>query len=145
MNPTIDVQAVWEEFESHMTKSLKGKAEKCQLHTYVTTNTLDQSWRVALNSLFFFNEQFRQLDEVFPPDEILPYTTSLTLLQTAFHAIPELKIVETMKEFLSLTSFSTDSNLDYESYFALLQNACISDTISPVISLFLLRSNNSMT
>ena len=65
-----------------MTKSLIGMAEKCQLHTYVTTTTEQ--------FLLHFIQQFRQLDEVSPPDEILPYTTRLTLLQTAVHAIPGL-------------------------------------------------------
>ena len=49
----------------------------------------------------------------------------LTLLQTAVHAIPELRMVETMKEFLALTSFSTDSSIDSDSYFTLLHNADI--------------------
>ena len=62
-------------------------------------------------SVLHFKEQFRQLDEVSPPNEILPFTTRLTILQTAVHAIPELRIVETMEEFLSLTSFSTDSTI----------------------------------
>ena len=32
-----------------------------------------------LQFVMHFNEQFRQLDEVSPPDEILPYPTRLTL------------------------------------------------------------------
>ena len=32
-----NAQRVWEEFATHMTTSSKGKAEKCRLHTYVTT------------------------------------------------------------------------------------------------------------
>ena len=46
--------------------------------------------------ILLFNEQFRQLDEVSPPEESLPYTTRLTLLQTAVHNIPELRMVETI-------------------------------------------------
>ena len=96
---TIDAQAVWEEFESHMSKSLKGKAEKHQLHAYVTTTTLGRSWKGSTEQFVLqFNEQFRQLDELSPPDELLPLTTRLMLLQTAVHAIPELRIVETMEE-----------------------------------------------
>ena len=52
--------------------------------------------------ILHFNEQFRQLDEVSPPEESLPYTTRLTLLQTAVHNIPELRMVETMEEFISV-------------------------------------------
>ena len=82
-----------------MTKSLKGKAEKHQLHAYVTTTTVDRSWKGSTEQFVLqFNEQFRQLDELSPPDELLPLTTRLMLLQTAVHAIPELRIVETMEE-----------------------------------------------
>ena len=38
----MNVQWVWEEFAAHMTTSSKGKAEKCRLHTYVTTTVLDK-------------------------------------------------------------------------------------------------------
>ena len=85
--------------------SSKGKAEKCRLHTYVTTTVLDRSWKGTTEQfILHFNEQFRQLDEVSPPDESLPLTTRLTLLQTAVHNIPELRMVETMEEFISLSS-----------------------------------------
>ena len=40
----MNAQQVWEEFATHMTTSSKGKAEKHQLHTYVTTTVLDKSW-----------------------------------------------------------------------------------------------------
>ena len=57
--------------------------------------------------------------------KFFPFATRLTLIQTAVHAIPELRIVETMEEFLSLSSFSTDSTMESDSYFTLLHNACI--------------------
>ena len=80
----MNAQRVWEEFATHMTTSSKGKAEKCRLHTYVTTTGLDKSWKGTTEQfILHFNEQFRQLDEVSPPEESLPYTTRLTLLQTA--------------------------------------------------------------
>ena len=41
----LNAQRVWEEFGTHMTTSSKGKAEKCRLHTYVTTTVLDESWK----------------------------------------------------------------------------------------------------
>ena len=90
---------------THMTTFSKGKAEKRRLHTYVTTTVLDKSWKGTTEQfILLFNEQFRQLDEVSPHDKSLPYTTRLTLLQTAVHNIPELRIVETMEEFISLSS-----------------------------------------
>ena len=76
----MNAQQVWEEFATHMTTSSKGKAEKRRLHTYVTTTVLDKSWKGTTEQfILHFNEQFRQLDEVSPPEESLPYTTRLTL------------------------------------------------------------------
>ena len=94
----MNTQRVWEEFLTHMTTSSKGKAEKRRLLTYVTSTVLDKSWKGTTEKFFLhFNEQFRKLDEVSPPDESLPYTTTLTLLQTAVHNIPELRMVETIE------------------------------------------------
>ena len=122
----MNAQRVWEEFATHMTTSSKGKAEKRRLHTYVTTTDLDKSWKGTTEQfILLFNEQFRQLDEVSPPEESLPYTTRLTLLQTAVHSIPELRMVETMEEFISLSSSTPGPTMGYANYLTLLQNACI--------------------
>ena len=75
--------------------------------------------------ILHFNEQFRQLDEVSPPEESLPYTTRLALLQTAVHNIPELRMVETMEEFISLSSSTPGPTMGYDNYLTLLQNAYI--------------------
>ena len=122
----MNAQRVWEEFATHMTTSSKGKAEKRRLHTYVTTTVLDKSWKGTTEQfILHFNEQFRQLDEVSPPEESLPYTTRLTLLQTPVHNIPELRMVETMEEFISLSSSTPGPTRGYDNYLTLLQNACI--------------------
>ena len=122
----MNAQRVWEEFATHMTTSSKSKAEKRRLHTYVTTTVLDKSWKGTTEQfILHFNEQFRQLDEVSPPEESLPYTTRLTLLQTAVHNIPELRMVETMEEFISLSSSTPGPTMGYDNYLTLLQNACI--------------------
>ena len=122
----MNAQHIWEEFATHMTTSSKGKAEKRRLHTYVTTTVLDTSWKGTTEQfILHFNEQFRQLDEVSPPEESLPFTTRLTLLQTAVHNIPELRMVETMKEFISLSSSTPGPTMGYDNYLTLLQNACI--------------------
>ena len=122
----MNAQRVWEEFNAHMTTSSKGKAEKHRLHTYVTTTVIDKSWKGTPEQfILHFNEQFRQLDEVSPPEESLPYTTRLTLLQTAVHNIPELRMVETMEEFISLSSSTPGPTMGYDNYLTLLQNACI--------------------
>ena len=60
-----------------------------------------------------------------PPEESLPYTTRLTLLQTAVHNIPELRMVETMEEFISLSSSTPGPTMGYDNYLTLLQNAYI--------------------
>ena len=121
----MNAQRVWEEFATHRTTSSKGKAEKRRLHTYVTTTVLDKSWKGTTEQfILHFNEQFRQLDEVSPPEESLPYTTRLTLIQTV-HNIPELRMVETMEEFISLSSSTPGPTMDCDNYLTLLQNACI--------------------
>ena len=123
---TMNAQWVWEEFATHMTTSSKGKAEKHRLHTYVTTTVLDKSWKGTTEQfIHYFNEQFRQLDEVSLPEEPLPYTTRLTLIETAVHNIPELWMVETMEEFISLSSTTPGPTMGYDNYLTLLQNACI--------------------
>ena len=124
----MNAQPVWEEFASHMTISSKDKAQKRRLHTYVTSTVLDKPWKVTTEQfILHFNQQFRQLDEVSPPEESLPYTTRLSLLQTAVHNIPELMMVETMEEFISLYSSSTPGpiTMGYDNYLTLLQNASI--------------------
>ena len=92
----------------------------------MTTTVLDKSWKGTTEQfILHFNEQFRQLDEVSPPEESLPYTTRLTLLQTAVHNIPELRMVETMEEFISLSSSTPGPTMGYDNYLTLLENACI--------------------
>ena len=87
---------------------------------------MDKSWKGTTEQfILHFNEQFRQLDEVSPPEESLPYTTRLTLLETAVYNIPELKMVETMEEFISLSSTTPGPTMGYDNYLTLLQNACI--------------------
>ena len=122
----MNAQRVWEEFATHMTTSTKGKPEKRILHTYITPSVLDKSWKGTTEQfILHFNEQFRQLDEDSPPEESLPYTTGLTLPQTAVHNIPELRMVETMEEFISLSSSIPGPTMGYDNYLTLLQNACI--------------------
>ena len=75
--------------------------------------------------LLHFNEQFRQLYKVSPTEDSLPYITRLTLVQTAVHNIPELRIVETMEEFISLSSTTPGPTMGYDNHLTLLQNACI--------------------
>ena len=122
----MNAQRVWEEFAIHMTTSSKGKTEKHRLHTYVTTTVLEKSWKGTTEQfILHFNEQFRQLDGVSPPEESLPYTTRLTLVQTAVYHIPELWMVETMEEFISLSSSTPGPTMGYDNYLTLLQNAFI--------------------
>ena len=47
-------------------------------------------------------------------------------LQTAVRSVPELRIIETMEEYMSLTnSSSCHFSIAYDKYFMMLQNACI--------------------
>ena len=100
--PTLNAQAVWKDFESHMSTSSKGLNERCRLHAYVSTTVYDRSWKGTTEQfVLHFHERFRQ-----PLEEHLPHSVRLTLLQIAVRSVPELKIVETMEDYMSLTHSS---------------------------------------
>ena len=104
----MDAQSVWRDFESHMSTSSKRLNERHRLHAYVSTTVCDKSWKGTTEQfVLHFHEQFRQLDEVTPLEEHLPHSVRLTVLQTAVRSAPELRIVETMEEYMSLTQSST--------------------------------------
>ena len=125
--PTLDAQSVWKEFETHMSTSSKGLNERHRLHAYVSTTVYDRSWKgTTAQFVLHFHEQFSQLDELTPLDKQLPHSVRLTLLQTAVRSVPELRIVETMEEYMSLTNSSSGHfSITYDEYFIMLQNACI--------------------
>ena len=122
--PTL---AVWREFESHMSTSSKGLNEKYRLHAYVCTTAYDRFWKGTTDQFVLqFHEQFRPLDELTPLYEQLPHSVRLTLLQTAVRSEPELRIVETMEDYMSFTnSYSSHYSIIYDKYLTMLQNACI--------------------
>ena len=91
-----------------MSTSSKGLNEWCRLHAYISTTVYDRSWKGTTEQfVLHFHEQFRQLDESTPLKEQLLHSVRLTLLQTAVWSVPELRIVETMEEFMSLTHSSS--------------------------------------
>ena len=96
-------------------------------YAYVSTTVYDRSWKGTTEQfVLHFHKQFRQLDELTPLDEQLPHSVRLTLLQTALRSVPELRIVETMEEYMSLTnSYTSHYSIPYDKYFTVLQNACI--------------------
>ena len=122
--PTLDAQSVWKEFETHMSTSSKGLNERLRLHAYVSATVCDRSWKGTTEQ--FVLHFHGQLDELTPLGEQLPHSVRLTLLWTAVRSVPELRIVETMEEYMSLThSSSGHFSIMYDKYFMMLQNACI--------------------
>ena len=100
--PTLDAQSVWRDLESQMSTSSKGLNERHRLHTYVSTTVYDKSWKGTTEQfVLHFHEQCRQLDEVSLLEEHLPYS----LLHTTVRSVPELRIVETMEEYVIDTIF----------------------------------------
>ena len=126
-SPSFDAQSVWRAFQSHVGTSSKGLNERCRLHAYVSTTVYDRSWKGTTEQfVLHFHEQFRQLDEVTPLNEHLPHSVRLTLLQTAVRSVSELRSIETMEEYMSLTNSSSGQvSITYDKYFMMLQNACI--------------------
>ena len=99
-----DDQAVWKELSEHMRTSSKGVSEKRRLTQYVTNTVCDDDFKGTTEQfVLHFNEQFRQLDDIFEDSKKLPPTVKLTLLQTAVRSINDLRIVETLDEFQSIT------------------------------------------
>ena len=120
--PTLDAQPVWKEFESCMSTSSKGLNERCISHAYVSTTVYDRSLKGTTEQfVLHFHEQLRQLDELTPLDEQLPHSVRLALLQTVDRSVPELRIVETMEEYMSLTNSHTPHySITYDKYFTML-------------------------
>ena len=110
-----------------MSTSSKGLNERCRLHTYVSTTVYDRSWKGTTEQfVLHLHEQFRQLDELTPLKEQLPHSVRQTLLQIAVKSVPELRIVETMEEYMSPTHCSSGHfSITYDKYFMMLQNAYI--------------------
>ena len=110
-----------------MRTSSKGPSEKRRLTQYVTSTVLDDNFKGTTEQfVLHFNEQFRQLDEMSDDSEKLPPTVKLTLLQTTVRSIIDLRIVETLDEFQSLThGYGSSSSISYQTYYELLINACL--------------------
>ena len=71
-------------------------------------------------------EQFRQLEEISDPSEHFPPQIKLQLLRSAVRPMHDLRIVETLDEFQSITTgYGKSSSLKHQTYFDLLINACV--------------------
>ena len=124
---TTDAQSVWKDFQDHMKSSSKGASEKRRLTQYVTNTTLDDNYKGTTEQfVLHFNEQFRQLEEISDPSEHFPPQIKLQLLQNAVRPIDDLRIVETLDEYQSITTgYGRSSTLKYQTYYDLLINACV--------------------
>ena len=124
---TTEAQSVWKDFQEHMKSSSKGASEKRRLTQYVTNTVLDDNYKCTTEQfVLHFNEQFRQLEEISEESEHFPPQIKLQLLQNAVRPINDLRIVETLDEFQSITTgYGRSSTLKYQTYYDLLINACI--------------------
>ena len=93
---------------------------------YVTDTILDDNYKGTTEQLvLYFNEQFRQLEEISDPAEHFQPQIKLQLLQNAVRPINDLRIVETLDEFQSITNgYGKSSSLKYQTY-DLLINGCV--------------------
>ena len=122
-----DAQSVWKYFQEHMKSSSKGASEKRRLTQYVTNTILDDNYKGTTEQfVLHFNEQFRQLEEISDPSEHFPPQIKLQLLKIAARLINDFRIVETLDEFLSITTgYGKSSSLKYQTYYDLLINVCV--------------------
>ena len=93
----------------------------------MTNTTLDDNYKgTTEHFVLHFNEQFRQLEEISDESEHFPPQIKLQLLQNAVRPINDLRIVETLDEYQSITSgYRRSSSLEYQSYYDLLINAYV--------------------
>ena len=122
---TTDAQSVWKDFQEHMKFSSKGASEKRILTQCVTNTILDDNYKGTTEQFVLcFNEQFRQLEEISEESEHFPPQIKLQLLQNAVRPINDLRIVETLDEFQSITTgYGRSPGLKYQTYYDLLINA----------------------
>ena len=124
---TTDAQSVWKDFQEHMKSSSKGASEKRRLTQYITNTVLDDNYKGTTEQfVLHFNEQFRQLEEIPEESAHFPSQIKLQLLQNAVRPINDLRILETLDEFQSITTgYGRSSSLKYQTYYDLLINACV--------------------
>ena len=124
---TTDAQSVWKDFQEHMKSSSKGASEKRRLTQYVTNTVLDDNYKGTTEQfVLHFNEQLRQLEGISEESEHFPPQMKLQLLQNAVRPINDLRIVETLDEYQSITTgYGRSSNQKYQTYYDLLINACV--------------------
>ena len=115
---TTYAQSVWKDFQENMKSSSKGASEKRRLTQYVTNTTLDDNYKGTTEQfVLHFNEQFRQQEEISDPAEHFPPQIKLQLLQNDMRPIDDLRIVETLDEYQSITTgYVRSSSLKYQTY-----------------------------
>ena len=124
---TTDAQSVWKDLQEHMKTSSKGTSEKRSLTQYVTNTVLDDNYKGTTEQLVLhFNEEFRQHEEISEESEHFPPQIKLQLLQNEVRPINDLRIVETLDDFQSITTgCGRSSSLKYQTYYDLLINTCV--------------------
>ena len=112
-----------------MKSSSKGASEKRRLTQYVTNTVLDDIYKGTTEQfVLYFNEQFRQHEEISEESEHFPPQIKLKLLQNAVRPINGLRIVKTLDEFQSITTgYGRSSTLKYQTYYDFLINICVRD------------------
>ena len=87
-----------------MKSSSNGASEKRRLTQYVANTILDDNYKGTTEQfVLHFNEQFRQMEEISDPSEHFPPQIKLQLLQNAVRPINDLRMVETLDEFQSIS------------------------------------------
>ena len=124
---TTDAQSVWKDFQEHMKSSSKVVSETRRLTQYVTNTVSDDNYKGTTEQFVLnFKEQFRQLEEISEESEHFPPQIKLQLLQNSVRPINDLRIVETLDEFQSIsTGYGRSTSLKYQTYYDLLINACV--------------------
>ena len=119
---TTDAQSVLKDFQDHMKSSSKDASEKRRLTQHVTNTIKDDNYKGTTEQfVLHFNKQLRQLEEISDPSEHFPPQIKLQLLQNAVRPMNDLRIVETLDEFQSITTgYGNSSSVKYQTDYDLL-------------------------
>ena len=115
---TSDAQQVWKEFIHHIKRSSKGEQAKSEIHEYITSASIDSSYKGKTESFILgFVQYFRRLDEMTSDDERMSYPFRINMFKKAVKSIPELEIVSTLDEYNRVMYNATSTPEDaYDTY-----------------------------
>ena len=115
-----DARSIILELHHYHTKSNVAQHEVVNLTTYITTLSLNDSWKgTTRQSLSHFKEKLRLLDSLVPDTDKLPETARITFLQRAVQLNHEIRQIHV----LDRSKTGSTEQFTFEVYYDLLWDA----------------------